>query len=468
MDPDPASAHDERMSDLAERLVAAIGAEHVVPGADEAARDVRGDEALGVPHGTPAFVVWPATTAEVVAVVDAARATSTPLVARGAGTGLSGGATAPDDAVVVCFARMDRILDLDTTDHVAVVEPGVSLQTLDAAAGEVGLSYPVYPGEQTASLGGTVATNAGGMRAVRHGVTRAHVVGLEAVLADGTVVRSGGRLAKISTGYDLTQLLVGSEGTLALITEVTVRLTPALLHRRTVLAPFRSLEAVTDAVSRVIGSGLAPTVCEYLDEPTMTAICSAADLTLGIPDEARGSDYLLVELAGRRDDRLDEDAEELGSLLAGLGAPDVFALPPGSARRLVEARERTFWTIKAAGADEIVDVVVPRSAMAEFLRRARTAGDAQGSRVLGCGHAGDGNVHLAVVQPDPDRLRATLVAVFAAGVALGGAISGEHGVGRAKAEHFAALGDPGALATIRRLRDALDPDRLLNPGCSIG
>jgi glycolate oxidase len=455
------------MSDLAERLVAAVGAEHVVAGDTDAARDHAADEALGVPPGVPSFVVWPGTRDEVVSVVDAARTTGTPLVARGAGTGLSGAATAPDGAVVVCFARMDRILDLDTTDHVAVVQPGVSLQALDAAALEVGLSYPVHPGEQSASLGGTVATNAGGMHAVRHGVTRTHVLGLEAVLADGTVLRSGGRLAKVSTGYDLVQLIVGSEGTLALVTEVTVRLTPASAYRRTLLAPFSSLEEVTAAVSRVVGSGLAPSVCEYLDEATMTAICSAADLTLGIPDAARGSDYLLVELAGRREDRLDEDAEELGELLADLGAPDVFVLPTGSAHRLIEARERAFWAVKAAGADEIVDVVVPRSAMAEFLRRARAAGEEQGSRVLGCGHAGDGNVHLSVFQPDAERRHATLEAVFAAGVELGGAISGEHGVGRAKAGHFAELGDPGALATVRRLRAALDPEGLLNPGCSI-
>ncbi|MEJ2868791.1 FAD-linked oxidase C-terminal domain-containing protein [Actinomycetospora sp. OC33-EN08] len=456
------------MSDLGDTLTAALGAANVLDGTSDAARDLAHDEALAVGHGTPAFVVRPGSTADVVAILDAARATGTPVVARGSGTGLSGGANAPDGAVVVAFDRLTDVV-IDDLDHVAVVGPGVTLEQLDAAARAHGLTYPVRPGEQSASLGGTVATNAGGMHAVRYGVTRAHVVGLEAVLADGTVVRAGGRLAKVSAGYDVVQLLTGSEGTLALITEVTVRLQPHLPVRRTVLAPFADLATTTAAVARVVGSGLAPALCEYLDDPTMDAICAAADLSLGVPDEvrARADAYLVVELVGRRADRVEEDLAELGELLTAAGAPDVYVLPEGSARRLVEAREQTFWTIKARGADEIVDVVVPRSVMADFLTAARAAGSRYGSTVLGCGHIGDGNAHLAVFQPDPDALHATLHDVLAAGVALGGAVSGEHGVGRAKAAALAELGDPGALEVVRRVRAALDPHGLLNPGCSV-
>lgn len=452
---------------MVEELVAAVGAAHVVAGDDPSVADLCADEALGVPAGKPAWVVWPADRDEVAAVVRAARAAGMSVTARGAGTGLSGAATPDDGAVLVSFARMDRVLEVDPVEAVAVVQPGVPLTVLDAAAREHGLTYPVHPGEQSASLGGTVATNAGGMRAVRYGVTRSHVLGLEAVLADGSVVRTGGRLAKISSGYDLTQLLVGSEGTLALVTEVIVRLHPHLPARRTVLAPFPSADAVTAAVGRVLAAGLAPTICEYLDGPTMRAVCAAADLSLGLPEDLVDADHLLVELAGRRQERVDEDAEELADVLGTLGAADVFDLPAGSARRLVEAREGAFWAVKAAGADEIVDLVVPRSAMAAFLARARAAGDAHGSRVLGCGHAGDGNVHLAVFQPDPERLGATLHDVFAAGIALGGAVSGEHGVGRAKAHALETFGDPGALEAVRRIRAALDPEGVLNPGCAV-
>lgn len=452
---------------MVEDLIAAVGAEHVLAGDDPAVADLCADEALGVPAGKPSFVVWPGDRDEVAAVVRAVRAAGATLTARGAGTGLSGAATPDDGAVLVSFARMDRILEIDPVDAVAVVAPGVTLADLDEAAARHGLTYPVHPGETSASVGGTVATNAGGMRAVRYGVTRSHVLGLEAVLADGSVVRTGGKLTKISSGYDLTQLLVGSEGTLALVTEVIVRLHPRLPARRTVLAPYPSADAVTAAVGAVVASGLGPTICEYLDGPTMRAVCAAADLSLGLPEDLLDADHLLVELAGRRQERVDEDAEELADVLARQGAADVFDLPAGSARRLVEAREKAFWAVKAAGADEIVDLVVPRSAMAAFLARARAAGDAHGGRVLGCGHAGDGNVHLAVFQPDPARLARTLHDVFAAGTALGGAISGEHGVGRAKAHHLVELGDPAAVDVVRRIRAALDPDGTLNPGCAV-
>ena len=456
------------MSDLGDRLAALLGAEHVSDG--DAALDLAHDEALAVEHGVPAFVVHPGCTDDVVGIVEACRATATPIVARGSGTGLSGGAAAPEGAVVVCFDRMDAIHAIDDVDHVAVVGPGVTLEALDAAVREHGLTYPVRPGEQSASLGGTVATNAGGMHAVRYGVTRTHVLGLEAVLVDGTVVRAGGRLAKVSSGYDVVQLLTGSEGTLALVTEVTVRLQPRLPVRRTVLAPFGDLATTTAAVARIVGSGLAPALCEYLDDPTMDAICAAADLSLGIPDEVRGAAeaYLVVELVGRRADRVEEDLAELGELLdrargarrlraaRGVGAParrgpraDVLDDQGARAR----TRSSTWWCrgrrwrSSSGGPAEI--------------------GAAHGSRVLGCGHAGDGNVHFAVFQPDPEALHATLHEVLAAGVALGGAVSGEHGVGRAKAAALAELGDPGALAVMRRVRAALDPDGLLNPGCGV-
>lgn len=453
------------MSDLRERLAAAVGDDHVLAGDHPDAAGLDRDTALGVTPGTPAFVVAPAARDEVVAVLAAARAAGAPVVARGAGTGLSGGAVAVDGAVVVSFARMVA-LAIDTDDLVAVVGPGVTLAALDAAAAEVGLTYPIRPGEAAASIGGTVATNAGGMHAVRYGVTRTHVTGLEAVLADGTVVRSGGRLAKVSSGYDVTQLLVGSEGTLALVTEVTVRLQPRRGQRRTVLAPFASLDDVLAAASRVVASGMDPAVCEYLDDPTLSAVVDAAGLAPVVPDDARAAAYLLVELHDRRRDRVDSDAAELAGLLRDLGAARVLELDPDAARDLIHAREQAFWAIRAAGADEVVDVVVPRSAMAAFLARARAAGEEHGGRVLGCGHAGDGNVHLAVFAPD-GAVEALVHDVLAAGVALGGAVSGEHGVGRAKAAHLAELGDEGTLAVLRRVRAALDPDGVLNPGCSV-
>src|SRR5919107_1601066 len=323
------------MADLLARLADVVGAEHALAG-DACSDDYARDESLTVAACTPAAVVRPADTDEVAGVLRVASELRTPVTARGSATGLSGAATPLPDGIVVSFERMASILEIDTENHVAVVQPGVTLAQLDEATAAEGLVYPVYPGEYSASLGGNVGTNAGGMRAVKYGVTRHQVLGLEAVPPPGGGIRTGGKFVKATTGYDLTQLIVGSEGTLALATEAILRLYPRAAHTATVLAPFPALEPVTAAVPKIVASGIGPLILEYIDKTTMGAITGNVGLDLGVPEDIKEAAlaYLVVVMENAHADRLEEDVHRLAESLHELGAIDTYLLPPTAGARL--------------------------------------------------------------------------------------------------------------------------------------
>ena len=298
---------------------------------------------------------------------------------------------------------MNKVLELDTENHMAVVQPGVRLNELDEVTRSHGLVYPVYPGEYSASLGGNIATNAGGMRAVKYGVTRHQVLGLEAVLPGGEVLRSGGKFVKASTGLrpdpaghrQRGHARPGHRGDAAAL--------PARRStRRTVLAPFTTLEQVTDAVPRIIDSGVGPLILEYIDLLTMSATQSFCGLELGIPQEIKDTAlaYLVVMMENTVEERLDEDTERLSEMLFELGAIDVFVLPPHSAGELIDAREKAFWMAKANGADDIIDIVVPRASIPAFMDKVAALAGEYEAWIAGCGHAGDGNVHLGIFCAD--------------------------------------------------------------------
>jgi glycolate oxidase len=292
------------------------------------------------------------------------------------------------------------------------------------------------------------------------------VLGLEAVLASGEVMRTGGKFVKATSGYDLTQLIVGSEGTLALVTEATLKLYPRPAHSATVLAPFATLGQVTAAVPRIVDSGVGPLILEYIDLLTMDAATASVGLDLGIPAPVKEAAlaYLVVVLENADADRLETDTERLAEQLDGLGALDVYVLPAGAGAQLIEARERAFWVAKAAGADDIVDVVVPRASIPVYMERVAELAGATGSWIAGCGHAGDGNVHLSVFQADPAVRATVLHGLFDLGLSLGGAISGEHGIGSEKRAYFLELEDPVKIDLMRRIKAAFDPHGILNPG----
>ena len=451
---------------LVARLVAELGPGLVGSG-HSASPDLFVDESLKATPVAPAVVVTPTDTAQVSAVVAIAAELGVPVTARGAGTGLSGACIPEPDGILVSFERMGALLEIDEANQVAVVQPGLTLAELDQATSAVGLVYPVFPGTLAASLGGNVATNAGGMRAVKYGVTRNQVLGLEAVLGTGEVIRTGGRFVKNTSGYDLTQLIIGSEGTLALVTEATLKLHPRLTHTASILAPFATVDEVAQVVPRIVASGVQPMILEYIDRATMKGLLRANDLTLGVPDDIaeRTEAYLIVVLEGRDEQRLDTDVVIVADQLADAGAHDVYVLPSGQGAELLAARENAFWMVKAAGADDVIDMVVPRSRIPEYLRGVQLLARTHGSKVFGCGHAGDGNIHFSVYEPDAARRSRLLTAIFRMGHDMGGAVSGEHGIGKAKRGYFAALEDPAKLALQRRIKTAFDPSGILNPGC---
>ena len=281
------------------------------------------------------------------------------------------------------------------------------------------------------------------------------------------MIRTGGRFVKNTSGYDLTQLIIGSEGTLALVTEATLRLHPRLQHTASILAPFATIEAVAEVIPRVVASGVQPMILEYIDRSTMKGLLRMNDLTLGIPTEIESATeaYLVVVLEGRTEDRLEHDVADVATQLAGAGAYDVYVLPPGqgadSARR---ARERVL--DGQGGRRRRRD---RHGGAAQSHPGVPAAGSATHERawvaVFGCGHAGDGNIHFSVYEPDAERRSALLSAIFEMGMAMGGAISGEHGIGRTKKRYYQALEDPAKLALQRRIKTAFDPNGILNPGC---
>jgi glycolate oxidase len=429
--------------DIVARMRAILGHDRVQTG-PSAPVDLCVDESLRAEPIRPAAVVTPADTSEVAAVILAAAQLGAPVTARGAGTGLSGACIPVPGGIVVSFERMARLIEIDEAGHVAVVQPGLTLAELDAETAKHGLVYPVFPGTTAASIGGNVATNAGGMRAVKYGVTRHQILGVEAVIGTGEVIRTGGRFVKSSTGYDLTQLIVGSEGTLALVTEATLRLHPRLEQTASMLVPFGTIEEVAAVIPRVVASGVQPMILEYIDRATMNGLVRQFGLALGVPNEVvtRTEAYLVVVLEGREERQLELDAAQVASLMVEGGAFEVYVLPRGQGAELLSARENAFWMVKAAGADDVIDMVVPRNRIPEYLSRVGALAREHGPKVFGCGHAGDGNIHFSVYEPDEARRSRLLMAIFQMGMSMGGAISGEHGIGRSKKRYYQQLESP--------------------------
>jgi glycolate dehydrogenase FAD-linked subunit len=435
-------------------------------------RTYRRDEADLVEDGRPLAVVRPRTTEEVQRVVRLAQRFAVPIVAQGARTGLAGGANTVDGCIALSMTLMDQILEIDPVNRIAVVQPGVVNATLGRAVREKGLHYPPDPGSfESSTIGGNVATNAGGMCCVKYGVTTGYVLGLEVVLADGEILRTGRRTPKGVAGYDLTSLFVGSEGTLGIITEITVALRPAPEQSLSLVAVFPTTTAAGRAVNEIMASGAVPSLLELVDQVHLRAL--EAYKPMGLDQNAAA----ILLAACDTGSRAGADLDAIARIAEATGASEVYratdedeAAALLAARRLAHpAMEKLAASMYARGGIIIDDIAVPRSRLAELLDGIVAIADKHAVTVGVVGHAGDGNLHpnIVVDRDDPQSVRrghAVFDEIMELGLALGGTCTGEHGVGLLKREWLATEAGPVSMRVQRAIKDALDPAGLLNPG----
>jgi len=450
---------------LLDRLRAAVGPGHCLTRPEELY--AYGCDGLTLEAHLPTAVVLPESTEQIVEVVRACREAGRSFVPRGAGTGLSGGAHALDGGVVVSCARMTRILEIDEGDRLAVVQPGVVNADLSTAVRPLGLFYAPDPSSQQAcTIGGNVAENSGGPHTLKYGTTTNHVLALEMVLPDASVVRLGSPTGHAS-GYDLVGACVGSEGTLGIVTEITVRLEPIPEAIETLLVVFDDVPSACRLVGRIIRSGLVPAALEVVDRRTIEAV-EASVYAAGLPTDAGA--VLIIELDGP-DCVLPGQIERIRAFATETGATDVRVAVDEAERTLFwRARKGAFGAMGRLAPDLYVhDAVVPRARLPEILEKICEIGDRHRLKLSNVFHAGDGNLHpnISFDRRDPDELARVLAAgkeMLAVCIEAGGVLTGEHGVGTEKRDYMGMLFGEQDLDAMRRLRDAFDPDRLCNPG----
>ena len=415
----------------------------------------------------PDVVVLPTTTEQVSQILKLANEKRVPVTPRGAGTNVSGGSIPIKGGIVLCTVRMNKILDINKTNFTAAVEPGVILHDFNMALAKEGLFYPPDPQSFLGcTMGGTVAENAGGPYCVKYGVTKQYVLGLEVVLANGYVMKLGGVTVKNRTGYELVMLFTGSEGTLGVITKITLRLLPMPPANKTMMAVFDDMAVGGQAVSNIMASGVVPAKIEFVDNFVLRRI---EEMTpMGLPVEAKA--LLLIQADGSPA-AVEAESKQIVDILKKSGAKEVkVAKDAAEAARYWKMRSAGFAaTFGAAKTVMAEDVAVPRDKLADFIRKLEEISRRTGFFISYLGHAGDGNLHPAIFTDISDKknfakAQETMEEIFEAALSLGGVLSGEHGIGLEKQRFLKRAMDPVALNLMRKIKGILDPNNILNPG----
>jgi glycolate oxidase len=423
----------------------------------------------------PEAVVRPKTRGEVAAILKLASSEHLPVTPRGGATGLCGGCVPSFGGIVLSLEKMNRIIEVDRDNQMAVVEPGVTLRDFDAAVEQAGLAFPPHPGDESAMMGGLVATNAGGSRAVKYGGIRNYVRGLEVVTPCGDIMRLGGKLLKSSTGYSLLHLMIGSEGTLGVITQATIQLLPAAPRTRSLVIPFEDIRSAIGAVPRLASRGIQPLAVEFIEREVIRI--TEDHLNLRWPTTA-GRTCLLVILDASSDAEMDRLSESVAEVCLEAGALDVFvADTPKKQDTVLEIRSKIYDAIKSQTI-EILDISIPRAEIPGHVDRVREVSARHALWLPTFGHAADGNVHTHIMKaryedgrmvPLPEdewrpKFEAVRRELYADGLERGGVISGEHGIGLVKKPFLSLALDPVQIELMRGIKRLFDPGGILNPG----
>ncbi|MEO6488322.1 MAG: FAD-linked oxidase C-terminal domain-containing protein [Ferruginibacter sp.] len=446
-----------------------VGEEHVII-EREAMQHYAHDETENL-HFLPDIVIKPRSAEEISAVMKICNSNRIPVTPRGAGTGLSGGALAQLGGVMISFERMNSILEIDVRNLQVTTEPGVITEVLQNAVKEKGLFYPPDPSSRgSCFIGGNIAENSGGPKAVKYGVVKDYVLNLQVVLANGEIIWTGANVLKNSTGYNLTQLVVGSEGTLGLVTKIVLKLLPFPKFDLLMLVPFRSLEKASDAVSAIFRAGFTPSALELVEIDALRIVSAFVDST-AVPVSDDIAAHLIIEVDGNHLETLMTEMEEISQLLAGFECGEIFFADDAQQKEaLWKLRRRVAEAVKLAGYTIEEDTVVPRAELPALIRGVKQLGLQYEFKAVCYGHAGDGNLHIRIKKEgsiysldNPDVIPA-LKALFQLVRSLGGTISGEHGIGLIQKEYMDIVFEKANLDIMRDIKRAFDPNNILNSG----